>query len=155
MMDKHQQAIITVSAYITNDTGEVLLVKSYDRSDTWEMPGGQVEPGEPLDRAVHREVHEETGVDIRLIGVSGVYYNETKNIINIVFKATYVKGNVSPQPEEIQKAKFVLIDESNIDEYVTWPHLKSRVLDAMKRGCSVPYEAWVMNPSRLSARVGR
>ncbi|MGV3465371.1 MAG: NIPSNAP family protein, partial [Heyndrickxia sp.] len=38
--------IVSVSAYITNEKGEVLLVKNHHRSDTYEMPGGQVEEGE-------------------------------------------------------------------------------------------------------------
>lgn len=155
VMEKNRQAIVAVSAYITNDKGEVLLVKSHARADTWELPGGQVEAGEALDQAIQREVHEETGVDIRLIGISGVYYNETKNIINIVFRAKYVKGSLSPQPEEIQAARFVLLDASNVDEYVTWPHLKSRVLDALNGAWVVPYETWAMEPSRRVARVER
>jgi 8-oxo-dGTP diphosphatase len=42
---------IAVSAFVTNDQGEVLLLRTHWRSDTWEMPGGQVEIGEPLDAA--------------------------------------------------------------------------------------------------------
>ncbi|WP_243123220.1 NUDIX domain-containing protein [Thermaerobacter sp. FW80] len=68
-MGKSRQAIVAVSAYITNDKGEVLLVKSHARSGTWELPGGQVEAGEALDEAIQREVLEETGVAIRLIGL--------------------------------------------------------------------------------------
>jgi 8-oxo-dGTP diphosphatase len=42
--------IIAVSAFIENEKNEVLLVKVQWRKDTWEMPGGQVELGEPLIR---------------------------------------------------------------------------------------------------------
>ncbi|WP_246017656.1 NIPSNAP family protein [Mesobacillus subterraneus] len=38
--------IMSVSGYITNASGEVLLVRNLHRADTMEMPGGQVEEGE-------------------------------------------------------------------------------------------------------------
>ncbi|MBP7402296.1 MAG: NUDIX domain-containing protein [Clostridia bacterium] len=43
--------------------------------DTWEMPGGHVEPGEPPDAAAHRELYEETGAEafgLTRIGPYGV-----------------------------------------------------------------------------------
>lgn len=44
--------IIAVSAFVTNNENEVLLTKVQWRLDTWELPGGQVEEGEALDKAV-------------------------------------------------------------------------------------------------------
>ncbi|BAC13191.1 hypothetical protein [Oceanobacillus iheyensis HTE831] len=55
-MNKTPKHIIAVSANVTNEKGETLLVKTHWRSDTWETPGGQVEEGEPLDKAVEREI---------------------------------------------------------------------------------------------------
>jgi 8-oxo-dGTP diphosphatase len=149
----HPKHIIAVSAYVTNENGEVLLVKTHWRSDTWESPGGQVEEGEPLDIAVCREILEETGIVIRPIGITGVYYNATINLLSVVFKAKYVSGEIIVQPEEIQEAKFTELNESNIEKYITRPHMKSRTLDAMKAVNYIPYETWEVSPYHLLGRL--
>jgi 8-oxo-dGTP diphosphatase len=150
---EHPKHIIAVSAYVTNDKGEALLVKTHWRSDTWEAPGGQVEEGEPLDKAVCREIVEETGIVVRPIGITGVYYNATMNLLAVVFKAEYVSGEISLQPEEIQEAKFVKLTEQNIQEHITRPHMRSRTLDAMKAESFVPYETWEVKPYNLLGRL--
>jgi 8-oxo-dGTP diphosphatase len=57
---KPPKQTIAVSALVKNDKDEILLLRTHWRSDTWEMPGGNVEVGEPLDKAVCREFLEET-----------------------------------------------------------------------------------------------
>ena len=64
----------------------MLLAKVHWRADTWELPGGQVEEGEALDQAVCREIKEETGLTVKPIGITGVYYNASMNILAIVLK---------------------------------------------------------------------
>ncbi len=131
-MDTTPKHIIAVSANVTNENGETLLVKTHLRSYTWETPGGQVEEGEPLDKAVCREILEETGIVISPLGITGVYYNATIHLLSVVFKASYVSGNIKIQPEEIKEAKFINLTEENIDHYITRPHIKSRTIDCMR-----------------------
>ncbi|KIL51614.1 DNA mismatch repair protein MutT [Jeotgalibacillus alimentarius] len=145
--------IIAVSANIINDEGHTLLVKTHVRPDTWETPGGQVEEGEPLDQALCREVLEETGLVITPVGLTGVYYNATKQVLSVVFRAKYVRGDISIQPEEIKEAAFVELTEENIDNYITRPNMKSRTLDCMKAKSFVPYETWEMRPFNLLGRL--
>ena len=153
MEHQHPKHIIAVSAYVTNEKGEALLVKTHWRSDTWEAPGGQVEEGEPLDKAVCREIVEETGIVVKPIGITGVYYNATMNLLSVVFKAEYVSGEIIIQPEEIQEAKFVKLTEQNIQEYITRRMMRSRTLDAMKAKSFVPYETWEVKPYNLLGRL--
>ena len=153
MAHQHPKHIIAVSAFITNDQGKVLLVKTHWRSDTWECPGGQVEEGEALDQAVIREVFEETGVVIKPLGISGVYYNATKQLLSVVFKAIYISGNIKIQPEEIQEAAFIKLTFDNIEEYITRPNMKSRTLDSMNAEHFTPYETWEVSPYNLVGRL--
>lgn len=123
------------------------------RADTWELPGGQVEEGEALDQAVCREIKEETGLTVKPIGITGVYYNTSMHILAVVFKVAYISGEIKIQPEEIQEAKFVDLNEENIDEYITRPHMKSRTLDAMRATHFIPYETWEVQPYNLIGRL--
>jgi 8-oxo-dGTP diphosphatase len=152
-METTPKHIIAVSALVTNEDNEVLLTKVQWRLDTWEMPGGQVEEGEPLDKAVSREVLEETGLVIEPVGITGVYYNSTKQILSVVFKARYISGEISVPPEEINEARFIDLNEKNIDQYITRPNMKSRTLDAMNAKNTIPYETWEVNPYNLLGRL--
>lgn len=133
--------------------GRQLLVRTHARPDTWEAPGGQVEEGEPLDKAVYREILEETGIKISPLGITGLYYNATMHLLSVVFKADYVSGNLHIQPEEIKEAKFVKLTEENIGDYITRPHMQSRTIDCLKGTNFVPYETWEINPYHLLGRL--
>lgn len=153
MEHKTPKHIVAVAGYLTNEKNEVLLTKVHWRADTWEMPGGQVEEGEALDQAVCREIKEETGLTVKPIGMTGVYYNASMHILAVVFKVAYVSGDINIQPEEIQEAKFIALNEENIDEYITRPHMKSRTVDAMRATHFIPYETWEVQPYNLIGRL--
>ncbi len=52
--------------------GKILLTQRED-FETWILPSGGVEEGETLAQAAVRETKEETGLDVRLIRLVGVY----------------------------------------------------------------------------------
>ncbi|MCW5556712.1 MAG: NUDIX domain-containing protein [Verrucomicrobiae bacterium] len=56
--------IPTVGALIRNDTGDVLLVRTNKWSNKWGIPGGKIEWGEASERALARELQEETGLEV-------------------------------------------------------------------------------------------
>ena len=64
----------------------MLLAKVHWRADTWELPGRTGRRREALDQAVCREMLEETGLTVKPLGVTGVYYNASKNILAVVLK---------------------------------------------------------------------
>lgn len=57
---------IGVGAVIRNGSGQVLLIeRGHDpEKNRWAVPGGHLQGGEPLIKAVEREVREELGVGI-------------------------------------------------------------------------------------------
>ena len=63
----------SVTAVIRDDAGRVLL-QLHAETDEWGLPGGAVEPEEEPTDALVREVREETGLEVavgRLVGVYG------------------------------------------------------------------------------------
>jgi 8-oxo-dGTP diphosphatase len=151
--NQYPKHIIATSAYIENEEGHVLLVKTHSRRDTFELPGGQVEEGEALDQAVMREVYEETGIRIRPIGITGIYYNVSMHLLSVVFRAEYISGNLLLQPDEIKEGRFIELTCENIDQWITRPQMKSRTLDARKAVAFIPYETWEMDPSKRISRL--
>lgn len=51
---------------LTDDSAEILLIRSFDKYPAWGIPKGHVEPGEELIETCHREVYEEAGIKIVL-----------------------------------------------------------------------------------------
>jgi ADP-ribose pyrophosphatase YjhB (NUDIX family) len=61
--------------------GRVLLVRrgGNPSSGRWSLPGGLVELGETTAEAVRREIREECGIDITVVGVAGVIDRITRD----------------------------------------------------------------------------
>jgi 8-oxo-dGTP diphosphatase len=58
----------SVAAIITNEKGEVLLLDHVIRPySSWGMPGGFLEHGEEPEKAIRRELLEETGLELDLV----------------------------------------------------------------------------------------
>lgn len=54
----------TVDAVLVDERDRVLLIERRNPPYGWALPGGFVDPGERMDEAARREVHEETGLDL-------------------------------------------------------------------------------------------
>ncbi len=84
------------------DDGKVLLMRRQD-FDVWGLPGGYIDPGESVAEAALREVQEETGLEVELIYLIGMY--SFRRWLNrgyhfAAFMARPVAGALRPQESE-------------------------------------------------------
>ncbi|AEH23733.1 NUDIX domain-containing protein [Pyrococcus yayanosii] len=65
---------LTVDLVILYEGGVVLVKRGKEPyKDHWALPGGFVEYGETVEEAAVREAKEETGLDVKLLSLVGVY----------------------------------------------------------------------------------
>lgn len=66
--------IIAVGALILRDQAVLLARRANEPfKGEWSLPGGAVEVGETLAAAVQREVREETGLEVDVLGIAGIF----------------------------------------------------------------------------------
>ena len=64
--------VVGSSAIVVDDQNRILLQRRAD-SGNWALPGGAMDIGERLAESAVREVKEETGFDVRIERVVGIY----------------------------------------------------------------------------------
>ncbi len=113
---------LSVSAVVwrRDDRRELLLMQRSDNAH-WGIPGGFVEPGESIEQAVAREVAEETGVEIAVGRLVGVYSDPTRmvveypdgqrvHVVNLCFEARPVGLGVATTPDEALASGYFALD---------------------------------------------
>lgn len=103
---------------VYNERNEILLQKRGDRNE-WGFPGGAMELGESLEETAKREILEETGVNVAveyLIGVYSKYFGEfpngdTAQTITHFFQCEPIDGELIADGSETLDLKFFSIDK--------------------------------------------
>ena len=101
----------SAGAFVLRD-GAVLLIQRSDNGN-WSMPGGAQDPGESLTATARRETREETGVDVRIIGLVGIFTDpkhvvhytsndEVRQEFTVIYRAEYLDGQPTPSDESTE-----------------------------------------------------
>jgi 8-oxo-dGTP diphosphatase len=96
-------------ALVTREDGARLLVRQTYK-DGWGMPGGLLRRGEHPSEAVVREVREELGIVIELLGEPAVVVDPGPRRVDIVFRACVVRGEAAPESDEIAEVRWFPAD---------------------------------------------
>lgn len=108
---------------------QVLLTQRSDLP-VWCLPGGAVDDGESLAQAAIREAREETGLDVELVRLVGVYSRPNwrrGGDHSVLFAARPVGGELQPVTRETLNACYFGLNE--LPDTLLWHH-HQRILDA-------------------------
>ncbi|MDG4797974.1 NUDIX domain-containing protein [Micromonospora sp. WMMD1082] len=105
-------------AVVRDAAGRVLLMRRSGEG-TWGVPGGGVEAGESWEQATVREVREETGWEVSLYGLLGVYSDPASqlyrrpdgrllHLLGVVFLGAPVRRVGEPDGEASELGWFAL-----------------------------------------------
>ncbi|MEU5426757.1 NUDIX domain-containing protein [Streptomyces olivoreticuli] len=89
---------VSVAGAVVRDDGRMLAIRRVDNG-RWELPGGVLEIEEAPEGGVRREVLEETGVEVDVERLTGVYKNMARGIVALVFRCRPVGGTARTSDE--------------------------------------------------------
>ena len=117
---------IGVFALIFNYEKQILLGHRRD-IDWWNLPGGGMESGETVDEALCREVREETGLEVKVDRLVGVYSKPQKQEVVLTFLCQVIGGTLQ-STEETRESRYFSPDALPEN---TLPKHRQRIEDAL------------------------
>jgi 8-oxo-dGTP pyrophosphatase MutT (NUDIX family) len=132
------------AAIIADAHGRVLMQRRRD-SGNWSLPGGTMDIGETLQECVAREVKEETGLDIEIVSLLGIYTDpahviaysdgEVRQEFTVTYLGRVVGGEIAVSDESTEVR---YIDPIDFDEIPIHPSVRLRLLHHTQ-GRDTPY----------------
>ncbi|WP_280442670.1 NUDIX hydrolase [Nocardia brasiliensis] len=129
---------VAVSALVRDGQGRILMIRRTD-NDKYSIPGGGQEVGETVTEAVVREVQEETGIDVEVTGMIGVFSDpghvisyddgEVRQEFSICFDANPVGGELRPSSESKEVKWVEPQDLSTLDIH---PSIRLRIQEGIR-----------------------
>lgn len=136
---KNAQLMIGCSALIYDDKREKILLTRRTDNGRWCLPGGAMEAGESLTEACAREVLEETGLQVRVGRLIGVYSTphriiayadgNRRQIVGHSFEAVVTGGELILSDETTE---FGYFSPDEMDRMDLMEHHIERIRDALR-----------------------
>lgn len=125
----------SVAAVIRNKEGEVLMLDRVNPPFGWACPAGHVEKGEAPEKAMAREVQEETGLDVKkhkLILHEFLEWNECKRGVRghdfFVYEVSEWEGNIHKDKLESKDLQWKSVEEiKNLKLEPAWEYFLKKL----------------------------
>ncbi len=117
---------VSVAAAVVRDDGRVLCIRRRDNGH-WEPPGGVLELGERILDGLVREVQEETGAQVLPHILTGIYQNQPRDIVALMFKCSLSGGTLRTSDESVDIG---WLDREQINDRMAEAY-SIRLLDAL------------------------
>ena len=90
--------VVGVAGVVVDEAGRALAVRRRTPA-RWELPGGALEHDERVVDGLVREVHEESGLEVEPVALSGVYQNMALGPVALVFLCSRIGGTEGTSDE--------------------------------------------------------
>ena len=126
----HDLLVLPSVTVLLFDADRRVLLARHSDANVWVAPGGMVEPDETPQAAACREAREETGCEVALRRILGVYgganflvryrNGDEVNYVMTVFEAVIVRGTLQPDHAEILELRYFTYAETRALSCAQW-----------------------------------
>ncbi|MFG1801018.1 NUDIX hydrolase [Micromonospora carbonacea] len=130
---KANSIVPAVTVFVLDTQNRVLLIRRTDNG-LWAIPGGAQDFGEYIAETAVRETREESGIDVEVTGIVGIYTDpkhvmaysdgEVRQQFSICFRARCLGGELAPSSES-SEVRWVSRDE--LDTLSIHPSMRLRI----------------------------
>jgi len=125
-MKKLRSPILAVDGIIL-EKGKVLLIRRnhYPFIGYWVLPGGHVDYGERVERAMVREIKEEVGITAKIKKLIGVYSDPKRDpryhTVSVVYLCQKLKGKIKI---DYEASEFKFFSLNSLPKKIGFDHRK-------------------------------